>query len=425
MQEKLLHFIWQHSLYNSGALKTKDGETITVIHPGRLNTNAGPDFLEARIRIGNTTFAGHVEMHVNASDWLKHGHQHDAAYNNVILHVVHKNDSVEGLEHLPTLELNEHIPAHIDNQYAALINTPQSIPCSAHLSSIRPLTKEAWLTRLLAERWEQKLTDWKDLLSLSAGDWSSLLYWRIAANFGFKVNAHPFLVLAHSLPLNVLAKHRENLMQIEALLFGQAGMLQDDFTEEYPRALQREYEYLAKKYKLRPIATHLWKFLRLRPANFPTVRIAQFAALVHKSLHLFSKIIENYDVKEISSLLDVTASEYWDNHYRFEETHDNPAKKHLGKSSIHNIIINTIAPIQFLYAAEQGTTAQQEKALQLLDAIPAEKNNILELWNDNGWNALNAAQSQAMIQLYNTYCTQKRCLECTIGLNIIKSVPAK
>jgi hypothetical protein len=274
---------------------------------------------------------------------------------------------------------------------------------------------------LLAERWEQKLGDWNVLLENSAEDWRNLLYWRMAANFGFKTNATPFLMLAQSLPLNIPTKHKENLMQVEALLFGQAGMLEDDFKDDYPRELQREYDYLKKKYKLRPIAAHLWKFLRMRPANFPTVRIAQFAALIHKSVHLFSQIIETHSVKDVTPLLDVTASSYWDTRFQFDGAPAKASPKSLGKSSIENIVINTIAPIQFLYAKKQGTQALQEQSLQLLEAVPAEGNKITRLWDEHGWQPVNAAQSQAMIQLYNNYCAQKRCLECTIGLNIIKA----
>jgi hypothetical protein len=259
------------------------------------------------------------------------------------------------------------------------------------------------------------------MLENSAEDWRNLLYWRMAANFGFKTNATPFLILAQSLPINIPTRHKDNLLQLEALFFGQAGMLEDDFKDDYPRELEREYDYLRKKYKLKPITGHLWKFLRMRPANFPTVRIAQFAALVHRSLHLFSQIIETHSVKEIEPLLDVTASSYWDTHFQFDVAQDKPSKKSLGRSSIQNIIINTIAPIQFLYAARQDTHKLQEKALQLLEAVPAEKNNIITLWEEHSWHAENAAQSQALIQLYNNYCSSKRCLDCTIGLNIIKA----
>jgi hypothetical protein len=286
---------------------------------------------------------------------------------------------------------------------------------------VKSITKEGWLSRLLAERWEQKLTDWNVMLDNSAEDWRNLLYWRMAANFGFKTNATPFLLLAQSLPLNIPTRHKDNLLQLEALFFGQAGMLDDDFNDDYPRELQREYDYLKKKYKLKPIPNGLWKFLRMRPVNFPSVRIAQFAALVHKSLHLFSQILETHSVKDITPLLDVRASSYWDTHYRFDAVQERPSPKTLGNSSIENIVINTIAPIQFLYAARQGTSQLQEHALQLLEAVPAEQNHITRLWEENEWPAENAAQSQALLQLYNNYCSARRCLECTVGLNIIRS----
>ncbi len=421
MKEKLLQFIWQFSLYDPSNLTTTDGEPVTIVHPGSYNTNAGPDFLEAKIRVGNTLLAGHIELHVNTSDWHKHGHQHDDAYKNIILHVVYNDDAPKVADHIPVLELKQHIAVSVINQYESLQNAPSAIPCASQLDRVKDITKESWLSRLLAERWEEKLHSWQELLEGSAGDWRSLMYWRTAANFGFKVNTDPFLLLAQSLSLNILAKHCENLTQVEALLFGQAGMLEGEFKDDYPNELKKEYSYLKTKYKLQPIHGHLWKFLRLRPANFPTIRIAQFAALVHKSLHLFSQIIEVYTVKEIEPLIDVTASAYWDDHYMFDEQADISTKKHLGKSSVLNIIINTIAPIQFLYAGEQGSSTTQDKALLLLDAVTAEKNNIITQWQDAGWKPVNASQSQAMIQLYNSYCSKKRCLECSVGLGILKS----
>ncbi|MEI8280489.1 MAG: DUF2851 family protein [Bacteroidota bacterium] len=421
MNEALLQFIWQYSLYNSTDLYTNSGEKLIIIHPGVRNTNSGPDFLEGKIKIGDTILVGNIELHVNSSDWLKHGHQLDLAYNNVVLHVVYNIDNNNVTEHIELFELKGNIPSHIHTQYAYLANSQQQLPCARLIPQVNDLVKSSWVSRLLAERWEQKLVDWNELLEKSAGDWRSLLYWRTAVNFGFKTNATPFLMLAQSIPLTVLAKHRENLLQIEALLFGQAGMLEDVFTEQYPITLKEEYSYLQKKYSLQPIPAHLWKFMRMRPANFPTVRIAQFAALVNKSLHLFSQIVEVSTVKEIVPLLSVTASEYWNTHYRFEEVQKRPIVKHLGISSIYNVIVNTIAPIRFLYASKQGESFEQEKALQLLDEIPFEQNSIIDIWETSGWKINDAGQSQALIQLYNAYCTKKRCLECAIGLNIIRS----
>ncbi|HXS37715.1 MAG TPA: DUF2851 family protein [Flavipsychrobacter sp.] len=423
MNEALLQFIWQFSLYKPGNLFTSDGESVTIIFPGKRNTNAGPDFTEARVKIADTILVGNVELHINSSDWAKHGHKDDPAYHNLILHVVFNNDMDKVAGNLPVLELASHIPAYVITHYNDLIRGTHSIPCASQLSTIKDIVREGWLSRLLAERWEEKLGEWKDLLDNSKDDWRNLLYWRMAANFGFKVNATPFLMLAQSLPLNVLAKHRENIIQLEALLFGQAGMLNKDFEDEYAGTLKVEYGYLRQKYKLSPIPVHQWKFMRLRPANFPTIRIAQFAALIQKSVHLFSQIIETHSIKEITPLLSVSASEYWNTHFRFDELQKRSSEKHLGTDSIHNIIINTIAPIQFLYAQKQGEAIQQEKALQLLDSVPAEENNIIRLWAENNWKANNASQSQSLLQLYNNYCSSRRCLECSIGLNIIRSRP--
>jgi hypothetical protein len=421
MNEALFQFIWQYSLYKFAALNTAKGETLTIIYPGKLNKDAGPDFLEGKIKIGNTILVGNIELHLKSSDWQKHGHQHDAAYKNLVLHVVYENDVPDVAGNTPVLELKDSIPHNIIGKYMMLMLAQQKLPCATQHQAVKSITKESWLNRLLAERWEQKLADWNIMLEHSAEDWRNLLYWRTAANFGFKTNATPFLMLARSLPLNIPTKHKDNLMQIEALLFGQAGMLDGDFKDEYPRELQREYDYLRKKYKLKPIAGHLWKFLRMRPANFPTIRIAQFATLIHKSVHLFSQIIETHSVKEITPLLDVAASEYWDTHFQFDVAQERKSKKSLGALSVENIIINTIAPIQFLYAAKQDTHKLQEKALQLLEAVSAENNAITRLWEENGWKAANAAQSQALLQLYNNYCSNKRCLECSVGLNIIKT----
>jgi hypothetical protein len=424
VHEKLLQFIWQYSLYRPSGLLTDEGEPITVIHPGKLNTHAGPDFLEAKVKIGDTTLVGHIELHVHTSDWLKHGHQHDKAYHNIILHVVYSNDVERVMPNIPVVDISTHITAAVIERYNSLLGSKRTILCAPQLDTVRDITKHAWLTRLLAERWEEKLVDWKELLKQSVEDWHDLLYWRMAYNFGFKVNSAQFLALAQSIPLNVLAKHRENLLQVEALLFGQAGMLNADFKDAYPQQLKTEYDYLSRKYKLTPVPQHLWKFLRMRPANFPTIRIAQFAALVHESLHLFSQIIEVNSVKEIMPLLEVQASSYWDNHYRFDdEAGAKTSVKKLGKSSVHNIIINTIPPIQFLYASRQGVSGLQEKALQLLDEVPAEKNHIIDEWEAAGWKVQNAAQSQALLQLYNNYCSLKRCLECSLGHSIMRSGP--
>lgn len=420
MTEALFQFIWKHSLYNPTGLKSTSGEDIQVVFSGNINKDSGPDFSEARIRVGNTLLIGNVELHINASDFQKHGHLKDNAYSNLILHVVYNNDLSNFLPSTPTLVLKEHLSDELIKKYDELLVANRPIPCGEQHLRVRDITKESWQSRLLAERWEQKLLDWNVMLENSAEDWRNLLYWRLGANFGFKTNADAFLTLVRSIPLNVLARHRENLMQIEALLFGQAGMLNEPFKDEYPTILQNEYYYLSKKYSLTPMPVHLWKFLRMRPANFPTIRIAQFAKLIHESVHLFSKLIASHSVKEVEAQFNISASDYWDNHFVFDEEVHEVSPKKLGKTSIQNIVINTIAPIQFLYASKQDTGNLAELAIQLLDTVKAEENHIISYWEQVGWKPKNASQSQALLQLYKCYCSQKKCLQCAIGLQIIK-----
>lgn len=424
MTEDFFQFIWQYQLFQGQDLKSTQGALITVIERGKRNTNAGPDFEAAKIKIGDTLWAGAIELHLKSSDWFKHKHQNQNSYDRIILHVVYENDLIEDIpQAVATLELKNVIQNHIIQNYTKLYQQLDAIPCKNLIHQVNALTKEAWLSRLLVERWQIKTENWLHLLEQTKGDWSVLLYWLLAQNFGFKINQIPFLQLAQSLPLNIIAKHRTDLFQLEALLFGQAGLLKENFKEEYPFRLQKEYQYLATKYRLKPLTIPLWKFMRLRPQNFPTIRIAQFAALIHVSVHLFSQIIEDKEVKSLSTLLNCSASEYWDHHYRFDEYHDKPSEKNLGKESIENIIINTVAPLRYLYQLHCATTPQYDKAILLLENIKAERNAITRHYDKLNWQAQNAAQSQAQIQLYQYYCSLKKCLECSIGHSIIRLGP--
>jgi Protein of unknown function (DUF2851) len=426
VNERLLQLIWQHGMFQPNDLHTTDGEPVSIVSRGKLNTNQGPDFLEGRVKIGTTTLVGNIELHLKTSDWHKHGHQNDANYQNLILHVVLENDSKEkNPASIPVLELKHYIKKDAEERYHQLADNSYQLPCAKLHAGVKFITKEAWMTRLLAERWEQKLSEWNILLQNSAEDWRNLLYWRLAYNFGFKVNAEPFFLLARSLPLNILARHKDVPEQADALLFGQAGMLHGTFEDTYPNDLQKEYAFLSRKYNLKPIPGHLWKFLRMRPANFPTLRIAQFSMLIQKSAHLFTQIIATHSVRDIEPLLDVVAGGYWDTHFRFDEVQKKATPKTLGKSSVHNIIINTIAPIQYLYASKQDTHQQREEAIQLLEALPPEANKIIALWENEGWHASSAAQTQALIQLYNNYCSSKRCFDCAVGIEILKNTPVK
>lgn len=424
--EFFLQSLWQYSLYRPGALRTDSGQTITVIYPGRRNQHSGPDFEEARIRIEDILLVGNIEIHIRSSDWFAHGHQHDPAYRQIILHVVWENDAT-GLvaTGIPVLELSAHVPLSVLDRYRYLHESLSAIPCEKHVSAVNPLIRNAWLTRLLAERWEHRFTGWESVLRAHKGDWRVLLYWRLAENFGFKTNAAPFLALAQSLPMQLLGRHHDHLFQLEALLFGQAGFLSGVFQDEYPFRLQQEYRYLSKKYRLEPVPAHLWRFMRLRPANFPTLRIAQFAMLIHRSFHLFQSMVAESSLVALTKLFeDVQASTYWEKHYRFEDpVQIKSVPRSLGADAIRNIIINTVAPLRFMYGAHIGNDTYPEQSLALLEGLEPERNAIIAKWIERGWTPVNAAESQGLLELLQQYCDRKRCLNCAIGHSILRLGP--
>lgn len=424
MSENLLQFIWLHRLYASqSALYTMDHEPLLVLHPGRLNTHAGPDFLEAKIKIGNTLWVGHIELHLKSSDWNKHLHQENASYSKLILHVVYEFDEdIVTFNHtlFPTLQLKEHIDPNLLLKYERLMMTKKFVPCENTIRDVHSLTRQMQLSRVLAERLETKTTYIKELLKRFKNNWQEVFYIQLARGFGLHINQDAFEQLALNTPLSLISKHKNNPVQIEALLFGQAGFLYDYFDELYPSVLQKEYEYLKSLHQLQPMEKHRWKFLRLRPANFPTVRIAEFAQLIVESNHLFSKVLEANSIKEIETLFNVTVSDYWLTHYNFQEKSIERTKS-IGKTFVHAIIINVIVPALFTYGKLQGKELYCEKALQLMEELPAEKNSIINEWNTIGIEAKNAADSQALLQLKKNYCDQKRCLECGIGYALMKS----
>ena len=424
MQEDLLQFIWQHNLYRPGALRTTDGAPVQVIHPGTINRDAGPDFSLARIRMGTALIIGHAELHIRTSDWWRHHHDTDPAYDKVVLHIVYEHDTKELPGNIPVLPLKEHIPDGVPERYRGLVQTLAPLPCAAHLGQVPPIVRSHWQGRMLVERWEKKMTEWERTLAEADGDWNALLYRQLAANFGFKVNATPFSQLAASLPPRIPAR-QQSLFTVEALVFGQAGLLKGDYADDYPVRLKEEYGFLRKKYGLDPIDPSLWKFLRLRPANFPTIRLAQFAALLHRSPQLFQAIAAPADVSTITAALSVTAGTYWDTHYHWDEPPLRASVKSLGTDAICNIIINTVAPFRFLYARAHGKGADAEAAMGLLDGLPPEDNRIIRMWQGHGWAPDSAGGSQGLLQLFNQYCSRKRCLECAIGLRVIRSGPDK
>ena len=418
MTERLLQYIWQFQYFNSKELITAEEESLQVIHPGTLNTNQGPDFTDAKIKIGKTIWAGSIELHINSSDWKNHKHSGDKNYKNVILHVVWQHDTQL---HLPfsTLVLHDKVPKLLLKKYDELMNANSFIPCEKNIHLINTLTWQNWKERILVERLQTKTQLILNYLQQNNNHWEETLWWLLAKNFGIQVNSVAFEKIAQSISINILAKHKEQIHQTEALLFGQAGLLDADFKEDYPKLLQREYNFLKKKYDLKKVEASL-VFLRMRPSNFPTVRLAQLAMLVHESLHLFSKIKESKDVKSIKTLLQVTANDYWHYHYSFDEATAFKKKK-LGEQMIDNILINTVVPILFAYGHYHQEEVYKEKALSWLEQIKAEKNSITKGFTSLQIESKTAFDSQALIQLKNEYCNKKRCLDCSVGNKLIRT----
>ncbi len=422
MTEDLLHFLWRTRRFEQTGLTTTEGEPLEIIHPGEYNTHAGPDFTHAKLRIGDTLWAGNVEMHLKASGWLQHRHQDDRAYDNVILHVVLEEDQPipdKSRRRIPCLEMNKLIPARLDALYKKLLHNEYWIPCQHQFHEVPEMTRNLWLDRLLVERLEQKTAAIHSTLDENRRDWEETFYQALARNFGLKVNAEPFEMLAKSLPQNILAKQKDSLFQIEALLFGQAGMLTAECEEDYPQRLKKEYLFLQKKYGLTPLDPVVWKFLRLHPGNFPTLRLAQFARLVHQSAHLFSKILEIENQKDIEALFRVKLDGYWLTHYTFGKLSEK-RQKSLGREAIRLLTINTIAPCIFLYGSLNGVPECKDKALHLLEELPPERNAIITGWEKLGMEVTSAYQTQALLQLKNEYCSKKRCLQCAVGGAILK-----
>ena len=418
MTERLLQFIWQFQYFNKGELATLQGESLLVIFPGHYNTNQGPDFLEAKIRIGSTTWAGNIELHFKTSDWEKHNHHRDDNYNNVILHVVWEDD-VSNENSIPVLELRERVSKILLQRYDEWMKAISFIPCESGIHLVKDITWKSWKERLLAERLIKKSKIVEKYLRQSNYHWEEVFWWLLARNFGMKVNADAFEAMARSVPINILAKHKQQIHQLESLLIGQAALLNSKkFTEDYPRLLQKEYSFLQNKYNLKPIHVPV-HFLRMRPGNFPTIRLAQLAMLVQSSAHLFSKIKEATSVKEIKKWFNVTANDYWHYHYRFDEA-SSFKKKKLGDAMIDNIIINTVCPVLFAYGNYQDENKYKDKALKWLEQTLAESNSITKGFLKLNIENKNAYDSQALIELKNEYCNKKRCLECGVGNYLLK-----
>jgi hypothetical protein len=419
MTERLLQYIWQFQYFNRHDLSVADGAVLQVIHPGIYNTNQGPDFLQAAVKIDSTILVGNIELHLNTSDWTKHGHQADANYRNVVLHVVWQHDHGQQPPGIPLLELQARVSVWLLKQYDEWMQQSLLIPCAGMISQVNDLQWLAWKERLLAERLQHKTAYVLQLLERNMQHWEETCWQLLARNFGMQINADAFENIARSLPITILAKHKHQVTVLEALLLGQAGLLAGTMAGSYENLLQREYRFHQHKYGLTApaIAVH---FLRMRPAAFPTVRLAQMAMLIHQSVHFFAAIKEASSLQQTRQLLSVTANDYWHYHYRLDEPSGYAVKK-LGGLMIDNIIINTIAPLLFAYGQYHREQPCKDKALQWLQETAAEKNTVIKDWKQLGVDGSNAAETQALLELTSHYCKPKRCLDCAIGNTLLKT----
>ena len=429
MPEAFLYFIWQFQYFTKIALTTTDGESLQVLHPGFRNINAGPDFTNARLLINDVEWVGTVEMHHRTSDWLIHKHQHDRAYDNVILHVVWQDDRqttgrrvdrANGTP-LPTLALYSLTDATLLDRYGALTESANVIPCASQFREVAPLRITSMLDKAMLQRLERKAHDVQQIAEQTGGDWEETAYRLLAVNMGFKINAEPMQQLGRAVPLKAILKHRNSLLQVEAMLFGTAGLLPTDEPNEYIMALYREYRFLATKYTLadKEVVAHAWKWGRLRPANFPTLRLAQLARLLTQHASLFSLFVGIDDVDLLLKAFQIQPSSYWQTHYRFGKPAERTISM-LGQSSALTLIINTVIPLLAAYAHHRGQPAYLDRAIRLLEQLPPEKNRLTEGWNTLGLGIQTAFDSQAAIELYNEFCSVKKCLSCQIGAALLK-----
>ena len=431
MQESFIHFIWQYQYFNRQSLLTTKGESIQVLQQGMYNRqDSGPDFKGAKLRVGGLDWYGDVELHLRSTDWERHHHQHDLAYNSVILHVVWEADASsfrqDGSE-IPQFELKNRVEQTMLEQYARLLQSKHTIPCAPQFEQVNRLTKLSMLDKTLLGRLKAKSSVILDWLTETGGDWEVVAYWLLARNFGFKKNNESFLALARRLPLKVLAKHRNQPLLQEALLYGVAGFLENipQNDQAYLQQLQQEWEFLGQKYQLhdKKMQRHEWKFLRMRPANFPTVRLAQLAAVLQAHHHIFSLFSEKTCVKNLIQSLRQKPSAYWQQHYDIGKVSKTKIAA-MGISSAQNLLINTAAPLSAAYGVYTDQETWIDRAMELLQQIPSESNQIIQEWKDLGMSPLHAFDSQALLELYNDFCKPKKCLQCAIGLQLLKRTEA-
>ena len=417
--ERLLHYVWKYKLYTATPLITTEGRPVQVIDPGMQNTDAGPDFFNAKIKIDGTLWVGSVEIHDKSSDWLLHHHDTDKAYDCVILHIIGFNDFQPVRTNgnpIPQMLLT--VPENILRSIDWLLYREAALPCLDHITGIAPLHIACWMEALLSERLERKTHDIFLLLDAYQTDWNEVFYITLTRNFGFGVNNDAFERLAKSLPLRCIQKQRNSHSQIEAMLFGQAGMLEEENDDHYYRLLQREYDFLRHKFGLSPMEDFVFKNLRTRPVNFPYLKVAQLAALWVRYDTLFSAILEARSTGEIKKYFRIPPSGYWETHYHFR--YASPRKeKTIGENALNILLINTVVPMLFAYGLHNKRPEYCERATRLLESIPPEKNTIVTTFYNAGITVRHAGDSQALIQLKREYCEKKKCLYCRIGFRML------
>ena len=418
--EQLLHYVWKHKIFPLKELKTTTGQQVEVIDTGLANTDAGPDFFNAKLKLDGVLWIGNIEIHERSSDWFKHGHHADTGYNSVILHIASEIDteiSRSNGERIPQIQLI--CPEAVRTNYKELLETDSYPPCYRIIPSLPPFTAHSWMTALQMERFEQKATLLNERLKRCQGNWEDAFFITLARNFGFGLNGDAFETWAHRLPFRAVDKHRNDLFQIEAIFFGQAGILEDSDGDGYYLRLKKEYTYLQHKFGLIPMDASLWRFLRLRPTNFPHIRIAQLACLYHRAYGLLSRIMETETLQGVRDILKGGTSEYWLTHYTFGGS--SPSRpKTLSNTSLDLLIINTVVTFLYAYGLHKGNPVLCARAGSFLEELKAENNYITRMWEQCGMKTSNAADSQALIQLKKEYCDKKKCLYCRIGYEYLK-----
>ena len=421
MKEDFLHYVWKYQKLTSLELQTVKGETISILHPGYYLETAGPDFFNAQIIIANQKWAGNIEIHVKSSDWYLHNHERDTAYNNVILHVVWEHDSdvfAPNNQEIPVVELRNYVNKELLFSYKNLIAQKSWIYCENQIKEVNSFVVSNWQERLFFERLERKSQYVFDNLVVTQNDWESVLFLLLAKNFGLNTNGVSFFKIAQSIPFSVIRKEASDLQNLEALFFGMAGLLDYDKEDTYFKDLQFRFYYLLQKYAIERVNIEPLQFFKHRPDNFPTIRLAQFASLYHQEKHLFSKITYEFSLPLLYERFAVTTSEYWQTHYQFDKISPKKSKK-LTKSFIDLLLINTIIPIQFAYAKNQGKEITEE-LIALMQSLDSEKNAILDKFKSIGISTKNAFEAQTLLQLKSEYCNKSRCLDCAIGSELLK-----